>query len=126
MTDVETCKHKMGWDEPTAAAGGWVGQGLICKKCGFQTLTVDTYIPVGKVCSCGNQFDGDPDQDGETCMDCFHARLDAWMAQIHSCPHENLRRGLCADCGTGWHGKHQWRWRALRRIENVKFRLGRG
>ena len=67
-------------DEPLDIGGGWVGQGLICKKCGFQTLSVELYTPIDQPCpSCGKQFAGMPDEDDDICDDCFRVNLEAWV-----------------------------------------------
>jgi hypothetical protein len=118
-------KHRMTYDQPLSIGGGWTGTGLICKKCGYQTFSSSTYVSIEKPCpGCGKQFEGMPDVDYEICDDCVQTNLDAWIEQVKACPHKRLRRGLCGDCGTGTHGRWQWRWHVLHWIEDLQLRLG--
>lgn len=120
---TRNCRHRMAWNEPIAD-DVWVGRGLVCAKCGFQTFTSETYFVVEKDCpDCGQRFLGMADVGPEPCGKCCTQRTEEWIARIKLCPHPNLVRGHCRTCGTGIHGPHQWRWRLLHRIGDMRYHL---
>jgi hypothetical protein len=70
-------------DMPIQVSPDWIGQGEICKRCGFQTMKAEYYTPVERKCEqCDAMFWGMPEPEYDRiCDDCFKVNLDAWAAK---------------------------------------------
>lgn len=79
----EVCDGEV--DEPYEVPfpGEWISTGYRCGKCGWQSVTVGTYIPLEKPCpDCGKLFEGMPDVPDEVCHACFSQNLADWILEL--------------------------------------------
>lgn len=78
----EVCDGPVDEEHVVHSGPGFTMTGFRCGKCGFQTVTADTYVPAEKPCPrCGRNFLGLPDVPDELCDDCFRENLAAYCRQ---------------------------------------------